>query len=138
MKDISSTDHLVVARIELGEGNADLLSDYPRGLKHKVRPEEDHYLPSQRRKPAFKDAKRFVTRPYLVQGLGRRRPSPGQLRGSIVPLRISLQTSLWYVGFDHPSKQENHRSIGKHSRVLQEAAEVAKVLADRPETPLLC
>ncbi|KAK2037558.1 hypothetical protein LZ31DRAFT_611376 [Colletotrichum somersetense] len=120
MKDISSTAHLVVAWIQLEEGNVGLLFDYLRGLIHTVRRERNHYLRSQRRKFTFKDAKWFVMGPCWFRVWTRIGVHAGELAlGAAQAVRhlLSLCGSRCrraYVEFSHLSKQENHYGIGKH------------------------
>ncbi|KAK2006841.1 HET-domain-containing protein [Colletotrichum eremochloae] len=137
MKDIFSTAHLVIAWVGLEEGNIDLLFDYLRGLKHTVRRERNHYLRSQKRKFAFKDAKWFVTRPYwsriwIVQEFTLARELWVLCGSSAIswaalqqfrPFGISQQTNL---GFKHLSKQENHYSIEKHVEGCRELSKLRR------------
>ncbi|KAK1979035.1 heterokaryon incompatibility protein-domain-containing protein [Colletotrichum cereale] len=137
MKDIFSTAHLVIAWIGLEEGNVDLLFDYLRGLKHTARRERNHYLRSQKRKFAFKDAKWFVTRPYwsriwIVQEFTLARElwvlcGPSAISWAALqqfrPFGISQQTNL---GFKHLSKQESHYSIERHVESCRELSKLRR------------
>ncbi|EFQ31238.1 HET domain-containing protein [Colletotrichum graminicola M1.001] len=137
MKDIFSTAHLVIAWIGLEEGNVDLLFDYLRGLKHTSRRERNHYLRSQKRKFAFKDARWLVTRSYwsriwIVQEFTLARElcvlcGPSAISWAALqqfrPFGISQQTNL---GFKHLSKQENHHSIKKHVENCRELSKLRR------------
>ncbi|KAK2031716.1 hypothetical protein LX32DRAFT_691405 [Colletotrichum zoysiae] len=143
MEDTSSTAHLVVAWIELEEGNVGLPFDYLRASS------ETHEAQVR-----LQECKVVRYAAVLAQGLDPYKELSSRRRGVAVGAAQGRPPSSWaalrqfrpfadlaadgaHVEFGHLSKRENHHSNGKHGESCRELQKVAKVLADRPETPLL-